>query len=161
MGNDIAKMGEALSAPSCCEDVCSRDAGETGYIVKSPAQKPPSDSRQPLAGVGAVFGIDKKTRKIIITSFSPGSSAGEAFARGDLQVGDHVYSINRSPVNAKMTMYDVASLLLGPSGSAVSLAVMRDEQVHEVQLERRLANPASPDSIVARSDLVDGATAVI
>mmetsp|Transcript_52348 Transcript_52348/g.122814 ORF Transcript_52348/g.122814 Transcript_52348/m.122814 type:complete len:161 (+) Transcript_52348:261-743(+) len=160
MGNEATKLGDLLSVPSCCEDVCSKDSSKT-HLVQSPAKQTNSDNRQPLAGVGAVLGIDKKTRKIIVTSFSPGSAAGEAFAKGDLQCGDFLHSINRSMVNEKMTMYDVAALLLGPSGSEVNFAVRRGDEIHELRLERRMANPSSPQSIVDRSDLVDGATALI
>eukprot|EP00286_Rhodomonas_abbreviata_P003185 CAMPEP_0181344010 /NCGR_PEP_ID=MMETSP1101-20121128/31929_1 /TAXON_ID=46948 /ORGANISM="Rhodomonas abbreviata, Strain Caron Lab Isolate" /LENGTH=155 /DNA_ID=CAMNT_0023455753 /DNA_START=307 /DNA_END=774 /DNA_ORIENTATION=- len=113
------------------------------------------------AGIGAVLGFNRRSNEVVFSSYTPGSPSQEANERGDLQSGDVLQSIDGQPLKESVTMYDVAALILGPSGTEVSLTVVRDGEVKEVVLERRETDVKTARDVRESTVIPNGVAVVI
>jgi CubicO group peptidase (beta-lactamase class C family) len=87
-----------------------------------------------IVGIGLAFDTDEKTGLLRITSVYPKSPAGEA----RLTPGTLVQSIDGVSI-AQKSLPDCISLLRGPEGKSVSLAILAPDetQAREIALPRR------------------------
>eukprot|EP00961_Rhodomonas_salina_P034782 468263-Rhodomonas_salina.2 len=87
--------------------------------------------------------------------------AEKAISNGELQIGDTLHSINGQQLKESTTMYDVASLLLGPAGTSVTITIAREDEKKQVKLERRHLDIDSARHFREQAALPGGVAVVI